>query len=548
MFLRFVFFVLCIALAAASAAGAQERPTTKIVPQLGLSNSIGSVAITPDGKTALSGGHDATITLWDLATGHEIGKLTGHSAWINSVAIAPDGKTALSGSNDDTVRLWDLATGREIRKLEADSGEVHSVVYAPDGKTALFGGKGKCESQHKCKGVLKLWDLATGREMRIFEGHSGQVSQIAIAPDGKSVLSVGAVRRYLGPGSTSNGPDEIRFWDLATGRELSKFEGHSSDVRSVAIAPGGKTALFLSGDNTLRLWDVASDREIRTFEGHSDRATSVAIAPDGRTALSVSHDLFGPSELTLWDLASGREIRKLETHSGEVHSVVFSPDGKTALSGGCAEKDPRGSCITGSLKLWDLETGREIRTFEGHLHRVHSVTFSPSGMIALSGGSDDTVRLWDLATGRELRKLEGHWSDVWSVAIAPDGKTALLGGCAEENLRGSCIRGTAELWDLATGRAIRQFEGHLKLITSVAFAPDGKTALSGEICENDHEHSCTGELKLWDLATGRAIRTFEGDLNGRICAARKSAIRQSRSQASGSAGSRHSTALSIRRR
>jgi WD40 repeat protein len=136
MFLRLAFFVLGITLAAASVADAQERPRIKIVRHLDQSHWIWSVAISTDGKTALSGSQDNTLRLWDLAGGREIRKFVGHSEPVQSVAFAPDGKTALSGSLDNTLRLWDLVSGREIRKFEGPGG-VTSVAFAPDGKTAL---------------------------------------------------------------------------------------------------------------------------------------------------------------------------------------------------------------------------------------------------------------------------------------------------------------------------------------------------------------------------------------------------------------------------
>ena len=142
MFLRFAFFVLGIALAAASVADAQEKPRIEIVPQLGHRSLIEAIAIAPDGKTALSGSYDHTLRLWDLASGREIRKIEGYSDPFWSVAFAPDGKTALSGSAwADTLRLWDLATGREIRKFKGHSDSVPSVAISPDGKTALSGGR-----------------------------------------------------------------------------------------------------------------------------------------------------------------------------------------------------------------------------------------------------------------------------------------------------------------------------------------------------------------------------------------------------------------------
>ena len=108
--LRIVAVEIAVAFASAFAA-AEERPQAEIIPQLGHSGEVLSVAIAPDGKTALSGSDDKTLRLWDLASGREIRKFEGHSGWVRSVAFSPDGKTALSGSADHTMRLWDLAIG-----------------------------------------------------------------------------------------------------------------------------------------------------------------------------------------------------------------------------------------------------------------------------------------------------------------------------------------------------------------------------------------------------------------------------------------------------
>ena len=537
------------AFAAAMEAAAEEKLPVEVVPQLGHSRDVSSVAIAPDGKTALSGSWDKTLRLWDLASGREIRKFEGHSAPVISVAIAPDGKTALSDSDDETLRLWDLASGREIKKIEGHSG---AFAIAPDGKTVLSGSSDK---------TLRLWDLASGREIKRFEGHSDWVNSVAFAPNGKAALS-GSSDKTLrlwdlasgreiktfeghskGVRSVAFAPDgktalsgsedrTLRLWDLASGREIAKFEGHSGDVYSVAFSPDGKTALSGGWDYALRLWDLASRREIKTFEGHSERVKSVAIAPDGKTALSGGSDktltlwdlasgreiktfeghsapvasvaialdgktaLSGSADmmLRLWDLASGREIRKFEGHSGVVFSVSFAPDGKTALSGSGDLADGGDNTV----RLWDLASGRELRKFEGHLDAVNSVAISPDGKTALSGSGDKTLRLWDLASGREIRKFEGHSGWVTSVAIAPDGKTA-LSGSHDMTLR---------LWDLASGREIRKFEGHSSFVNSVAIAPDGKTALSG-----GGIGSGSGEFKLWDLASGEEIRNFEGHLD-----------------------------------
>jgi WD40 repeat protein len=477
MFLRLAFFVFGITLAAACAADAQEEPRIEIVPESRPWSRVWSVAFSPDGKTALSGSQDSTLRLWDLAGGREIRTFLGHSGGVVSVAIAPDSKTALSGGLDKTLRLWDLANGRELKKFEGHSDRITSVAIAPDGKIALSGSADK---------TLRLWDLASGREIRKFDGHSAWVTSVAIAPDGKTALSAGC---DFANGRCVRG--SLRLWDLAGGAEIKKFEGYPL-FTSVAIAPDTKTALSKVCDDeygeefgtcTLRLWDLASGREIKKFEG---RSGPVAFAPDGKTALSGG----GDNTLSLWDLASGREIKKFVGHSDAVTSVAFSPDGETVLSGSADR----------TLRLWDLASGREIKRFEGYSRHAGPVAIAPDGKTALSGGGDKTLRLWDLASGREIKRFEGRSGPI---AFSPDGKTVLFGACDEHDAGATwnCVRGSLRLWDLASGVEIKRFEGHSAQVSSIVVSPDGKTALSG---------SYDKTLRLWDLASGREIKTFEG--------------------------------------
>jgi mono/diheme cytochrome c family protein len=216
----------------------------------------------------------------------------------------------------------------------------------------------------------------------------------------------------------------------------------------------------------------------RPFAGHSGPVVSLAFSPDGRRALSGSDD----NTLRLWDVSTGREIRTLEGHTGAVLAVVFSPDGRSALSGSYDR----------TVRLWDLSSGRQLQRFDGHTERVSSVAFSPDGRRGLSGSWDQTLSLWDLATGRELRRFGGHASYISSVAFSPDGRSALSGGYDK----------TVRLWDLATGREVHRFEGqHTKEVYSVAFSPDGRRAVSGG---NDQQ------VYLWDVGSGRVLRRLQG--------------------------------------
>ncbi|MDO9558500.1 MAG: Ig-like domain-containing protein, partial [Syntrophales bacterium] len=206
--------------------------------------------------------------------------------------------------------------------------------------------------------------------------------------------------------------------------------------------------------------------------------TSVAFTPDGRYAISADQ----VKTLRLWDVTTGREIRTFRGHTDLVHSVAVSPDGKYVLSG---SEDK-------TLKLWDIDTGREIRTFEGHTKRVDSVAISPDGKYALSGSWDYTLKLWNMATGREIRTFKrtgGEYSGwVAAVAFSPDQRFVV--SCGQDS--------DIVIWDMASGREIQKLKGKFGWNKSVAISPNGK-----------YVSSAGGSVNLWDTATGKYLNNFK---------------------------------------
>jgi WD40 repeat protein len=229
----------------------------------------------------------------------------------------------------------------------------------------------------------------------------------------------------------------------------------------------------------------AAAQDVAVFPqlGHTGSVYSVAFSPDGKQLVSGSHD----KTIKLWDVTTGREIK---TFSGlppsTIITVCFSPDGKQILSGSFD-----------GIKLWDVATGREIRTFTGHNNPVYSIAFSPDGRQVLSSSYNDgwqpsldhVTKVWDIATGREIRTFKGHNDYLCSVAFSSDGKF-LVSGSHDK---------TIKLWDIATGREIKTFLGHTDIVKSVAFSPDGRQIVSG---------SSDKTIRLWDVATGREIKNF----------------------------------------
>jgi WD40 repeat protein len=442
------------------------------------------VAFSPDGSLALSAGSEGTLKLWEVTSGRELRSFAGSAGLVRSVAFSPDGTLVLSGADTGTLKLWEVASGREIRSVAGHAQMFTSVAFSPDGKLALSGG---------VDASLKLWELTSGRQLRSFTRHTGGVFSVAFSPDGKLALTAGGATRTAGDQALSANGDTLKLWDLASGRELwsLRADGAFSGIHSVAFSPDGRLALSGSDDRTVKLWDVAGGRELRSFTGHAAYVRSVAFSPDGRLVLSGGDD----GALKLWEVASGRELRSFTGHAAYVRSVALSPDGTLALSGSWDNTlklwdvasglelrsftghtigvfsvafSPNGNlALSGggdkTMKLWDVASGRELRSFTGHAGTIKSVAFSPDGKLALSGSDDGTLKLWDVASGRELRSFIGHADFVSSVALSPGGRLALSGSGD----------GTTRLWDLQSGEEvaamITSLDGYQLAITPKGF-------------------------------------------------------------------------------
>jgi WD40 repeat protein len=319
---------------------------------------------------------------------------SGEHAKILSVAFSPDGRTIVSGSSSagfsggsiiyGSIIFWDASTGQRLRTAESTSSlDIYSVAFSPDGATVLSGGR--------LAAKVDLWNVGNGRHLRTFKEpgselsheQAGEIRSVAFSPDGRSALTAA---------------DEINLWDVATGSLIRTFGEDARPFRSIAFSPDGRTAL--SGgfnDDALILWDLATGDELRTFKTSSYKAMSVAFSPGGRTALSGGFSGVYVSRLTLWDVATGGLIRTFggdsAGHATTVNSVAFSPDGRTALSGGGGpgewlERDK-------TLRLWEVATGKVLRTFEGHPDSINSVAFSPDGRTALAASGNE-IWQWDL--------------------------------------------------------------------------------------------------------------------------------------------------------
>jgi WD40 repeat protein len=411
---------------------------------------VTSVAISPDGKIAISGSEDRTVAVWELKSGRHLRSLIGHKGIVRAVAFSPDGKTALSCADDHTVKWWDLATGRLLRTLVGECKRVNAVVFFPDGKTAFSGGF--FYTGNTVTGMIELWDLVTGEKIRTFTGHQYGVEKIAYSPEIDTIYSYSS--------------HEISLWNTATGMIDSFWTEDAS--RYLAISENGRMAIVFSDSPVF----IDIDHNLMKDLEKIGDVSSLALSPDGKTALGASKNV-----INLWDPGSGKVTKFFSGNSTEpVTAMTFSPDGKTILSGYGG----------GSLRLWDISTGKETRAFPSRSREICIVTVPKNGA-AITGGSDGTLKIWDLATGKKTRSFIGHGDEIISVSCPRDGSFALSGDSS----------GRIKRWDIGSGKEMNELPCRYDL-KNVSIAPDGRKALSSS--------SWLDEVSLFDVETGKEVQ------------------------------------------
>ncbi len=277
---------------------------------------------------------------------------------------------------------------------------------------------------------------------RILHGHTAAVAAITVSRDGKTLLSVG-------------NDNSVRVWDSATGKLLRTLEGHTDWVGSVVLGPDARTAYTAGGDNTIRVWDLASGQVLKLLEGHTVAVRGLALSTDGKLLLSGSSD----RSIRLWDTATSKEIRKYGDESESIECVALSHDGNRVFAGSAV----------GIITVYDRKSGDVVTKFDKHGDSlVYTLTVSRDGKTAISGARDKTIRVWEVETGKLLRTLNGHTEQVYQVMLSPDEKH-LLSASYDKSVR---------IWDFGSGKELKKYEGHRDGVQGACYAPDGRSIYS----------------------------------------------------------------------
>ena len=263
---------------------------------------------------------------------------------------------------------------------------------------------------------------------------------------------------------------------LPTTHFLQRSLDNVGSVNAIALSPDGQT-LVSASFGTIRIWNVRTGRLVRTLNSvHSKKSVkTVAVSPDSSILASGG----GDNNVILWDLKTGRRMRTIAAHKAAVNEIAFSRDGQTLASG----SDDK------TVRLWNVRTGSRLRTLSGHAGGVNAIALSRDGKTLASGSQDKTVRLWNLGTGEVRRIITGHGGPVNAVAFSPNGQ--IVASASTDN--------TIRLSNVQDGKRTRTFKGHSSWVRTIAFSPDSRTLISGG-----------GDIIVWDLKTGKERSSLSG--------------------------------------
>jgi WD40 repeat protein len=433
--------------------------------------AVTALAVHPAGRQFAFAREGGSLHVWDHAARRELIRWQHSGGPIRCLAASPDGQQ-LAGAAGDRVQLWDWKTSRPMGSRDPGLGAVHAVVWGRDGRHLAATGE---------RGVV-VWDVNGAAPL-------WRLDELSASPRG---LAFGLDTLAIG---TPEGAVELR--DPRSGRPRHTLRGHMGAVGVLAFSADGRRLASSSADGTIRLWDPASGETRTVFRDAHPLGQWLTFDPTGRYLAGVG--LVGTS---VWDLQTGATRAAAYLYGGNTKCGCFVANESVILMGNdgavrqwaMAEVDQARAAAAGTAQDKATEGAVRIDSFNvvvpgAHVSLVWGVAASPDGRWLATSSHDQTVKLWDAQTLKLVRTLEGHREVVWCVAFSPDSRTVASGSAGEKF-------GEVKVWDVATGRQLHHFDGHAGLVMGLAFHPHRPWLASGA---ND------GSVHLWDVAAGRPL-------------------------------------------
>jgi WD40 repeat protein len=429
------------------------------------SNTTLAMRFSPDGKTLATSGRDKTIQLWDIPAG-TLRRTISENVTANGLVFLADG-TLVATCGNGSIRFYNADSGQQTKLWQVGMG-MGSVDVSPDG-TLLAA----ADSNNQSPGLLKVWELSTGKEKWKLTGHAEHIRAVAFTRDGRGLVAVGGRQGATG---------EVTYWDLTSARMRSLFKTGPQMLGNVAVSRDNRRVVATS-QNNLFLYDLETIQVERTWAGHGRTVTCGLFTANGNL-ITGSED----GTLKVWD-AKGELLATMRGHEEAVRAVALLPNGETMLSA----SDDR------TVKRWDLNTFKEISTLRGHTLPISSLAVGADGKSAASGAADPTndnrgeLILWDLEAAKQQLRVDGIEKSVLAVDYSPDG-TRIAAGLA---------KGTFVVVDARTGQ--QQSAVAAPEIRPLAFAPDGKFVGAG-----------SSMVTLWAPGTWNlraALQRHQGPIN-----------------------------------
>lgn len=441
---------------------------------------ITRLAITKDAKYIISVSKDRITKIWEVKTGRLV---RSHKKPYRTIAVSPDRKTYAATTNKGNIDIYEILGKKPLKTIKNKEGYISDMVYSKNGyrlyvsksngyvevwnineaskvktidvrkkwpyakpyqspslwKIAIHPDQ-KTLATGSMKGVVQLWDVESGKPLRVIKGHNSSVGSVKYSPDGKMIASVstdytvriwnakdGGFIRYMDlytpvnsvafspdSGSLAVGGNSRRvfLYDTKTWKIPVQLLGHSGKISRIVYRPDGKQIATMDTNKTIKIWNPENGKELFTFKSPF-YLLNIAYSPNGKNLAAAGKG----KKVIILDSATGKQTASLSIRPN-VFWISYSPDGQNIALG----------CTDNNIYLLDLtKKGKIIKILRGHKRSLAPVIYSKDGKYLYSSSWDGSLIVWDVKTGKAVVKKELFYSTLYELSLSPDGKRMAFG-------------------------------------------------------------------------------------------------------------------------